>query len=189
MRMIMAAVLAGLVWLGPSAALARQVKIVVTGDSNIDGKGVSTSEAYPAQLERALRARGLDVSVLNTGRNGDVTAGLMRRLDSAVPQGTDLVIFSIGINDLTRGEPLDYVREMNGKIRDTLKARAMDVMLFGPNQPLKNFQDGIAEDPDFHVEKVNRPSQFHLNARGYAHVVQRTLPVIMPVVKKLAARK
>ncbi len=189
MRLIMAAVLAGLVWCGPSAALARQVRIVVTGDSNIEGKGVSTSEAYPAQLERALRAKGLDVAVLNTGRNGDVTAGLMRRLDSAVPQGTDLVIVSIGINDLTRGETREYVREMNGKIRDTLKARGMEVMLFGANQPLKSFQDGIAEDPDFHVEKVRRPSQFHLNPQGYAHVVQRTLPVIMPVVKKLAARK
>ncbi|MDB5643050.1 MAG: arylesterase [Hyphomicrobiales bacterium] len=189
MRGPIAALVAALIWFGPSAALARQVRIVVTGDSNIEGKGVSLSDAYPAQLERALRAKGLDVTVLNTGRNGDVTAGLMRRLDSAVPQGTDLVIFTIGINDLTRGEPLEYVREMNGKIRDTLKARGMEVMLFGPNQPLKNFQDGISEDPDFHVEKVNRPSQFHLNAQGYAHVVKRTLPIIMPVVKKLAARK
>lgn len=33
MRVIMAAVLAALVWFGPSAAFARQVRIVVTGDA------------------------------------------------------------------------------------------------------------------------------------------------------------
>jgi acyl-CoA thioesterase-1 len=185
----MAALAVALVWFDPSAALARQVRIVVTGDSNIEGKGVSPSDAYPAQLERALQARELDVKVLNTGRNGDVTVGLMRRLDTAVPSGTDLVIFSIGINDITRGVPLDQVRDMNVQIRDTLKARGMEVMMFGPNQLLKNFQDGIADDIDFHVEKVKRPSQFHLNAEGYAHVVKRTLPVILPIVKKLSSGK
>jgi hypothetical protein len=54
-------------WLAGLLALAAllswssaraEVRIVCIGDSNIAGKGVSSSEAYPAQLERALRARG-----------------------------------------------------------------------------------------------------------------------------------
>ncbi len=51
-------------------AFAAPTGIVVIGDSNIAGKGVSSSEAYPAKLERALRAKGYDVRVTNAGVNG-----------------------------------------------------------------------------------------------------------------------
>jgi lysophospholipase L1-like esterase len=53
----------------PQAVLAEMIQIVAVGDSNIAGKGVSSSENYPAKLERALRARGYDVHVANAGIN------------------------------------------------------------------------------------------------------------------------
>jgi hypothetical protein len=81
-------------------ALARQLHIVVLGDNNIRGKGVALHDAYPAQLERALRARGVDVTVSNAGRDSDTTTGVMARLDSSVPTGTDVAIISVGVNDV-----------------------------------------------------------------------------------------
>ncbi len=78
-KMFLAAALAALAPSSP--ALARQLHVVVLGDNNIRGKGVSLHDAYPAQLERALRARGVDVTVANSGRDGDTTTGVMARLD------------------------------------------------------------------------------------------------------------
>jgi acyl-CoA thioesterase-1 len=35
-----------------------------------------------------LRAKGINVEVVNAGINGDTTEGMLDRLDSAVPSGT-----------------------------------------------------------------------------------------------------
>lgn len=169
-----------------STAMA-QVRIVALGDSNIDGKGVSRSQAYPAQLEAALRARGLDVSVTNAGINGNKTDDVLRRIDSAVPEGTQLVILSVGINDLMGGVPREQMAANFKEIIRRLKARGMQVLAFGPGQRLGAFQGSIEGRADLHVEAPGGPrNQYHLNAAGYAHVVSRTLPTILPVVKKLS---
>jgi hypothetical protein len=48
-----------------TATALAEVRIVALGDRGIRGKGVSESQAYPAQLEAALRARGHQVTVTN----------------------------------------------------------------------------------------------------------------------------
>jgi acyl-CoA thioesterase-1 len=84
-------------------AHAESILITAIGDSNIAGKGVSSSDAYPAKLERALRAKGYDVRVLNNGITGDTTKGVLSRLSSAAPKGTQVAIVWVGINDLRAG--------------------------------------------------------------------------------------
>jgi acyl-CoA thioesterase I len=47
-----------------------------------------------------LRARGSQVHVTNAGINGETTAAELARVDSAVPEGTRIVILTIsGFND------------------------------------------------------------------------------------------
>jgi acyl-CoA thioesterase I len=75
-----------------TAPALAEVRIVALGDSGIRGKGVPENQAYPAQLEVALRARGHQVTVTNQGVNGDTTTGVLARLDSAVPPGTNIVV-------------------------------------------------------------------------------------------------
>ena len=60
-----------------SAASVAQAQIVVIGDSNVAGKGVASSDNYPAKLERALRAKGYKGTVTNAGINGDTTQGVI----------------------------------------------------------------------------------------------------------------
>src|SRR5262249_40105746 len=104
-----AAVLAGLMLLGfgSPAGPAAPATVVAIGASNTYGAGrrgggVGTSEAFPAQLERMLKARGYDVRVINAGVPGDTTAGMLARLDSAVPEGARVVIIQPGGNDARR---------------------------------------------------------------------------------------
>ena len=85
-------------------AAERPVKIVALGDSLTAGYGLAASEAFPAKLEKALRARGLAVEVANAGVSGDTTSGGLARLDWAVPDGTDAVIVELGANDMLQGK-------------------------------------------------------------------------------------
>src|ERR1700720_4489667 len=96
------ALLGGLA-LAPASADAATV--VALGASNTYGKGVARNQAYPAQLETILRARGANVHVVNAGINGDTTEGMLRRLDRAVPNGVSAVILQPGGNDRRKLSP------------------------------------------------------------------------------------
>src|SRR5437764_1714063 len=69
-----------------------RAQIVAIGASNVAGKGVSSSDAWPAQLEGMLAAKRRNVHVTNAGISGDTNTGMLARLDSAVPAGTKIVL-------------------------------------------------------------------------------------------------
>ena len=74
-------------------------QIVALGHSAVRGH-VAESEMWPEVLESMLRARGRDVHVINAGMNGETTAQGLARLDSAIPNGTKIVILTYnGFND------------------------------------------------------------------------------------------
>jgi len=168
-----------------TAPALAEVRIVALGDSGIRGKGLPESQAYPAQLEAALRARGHQVTVANQGVNGDTTAGVLARLDSAVPPGTNIVILKIGINDLVnRHVSPDTIVANKRTIVERLRAKGAEVYL------LENMQEGIASRADLHVEssRVPNSTNWHLTPAGYAIVVRRTLPAIEALVRKVEKR-
>jgi acyl-CoA thioesterase I len=94
------AIVAALALAASSSTARAETRIVALGASNTAGYGVSRDQAYPAQLEAMLRARGKDVRVVNAGVSGDTSAGMLGRLDSAVPDGTRVVILDPGNNDI-----------------------------------------------------------------------------------------
>jgi acyl-CoA thioesterase-1 len=127
------------------AASAEAATVVALGASNTYGKGVERDQAYPAQLEAMLRARGLSVNVVNAGINGDTTEGMLSRLDDAVPNGTRVVILQPGGNDLRKGRA-----DRTAEIQSRLRARGIRVVMLGnsmfrglPHQP-----DGVHLTPD-----------------------------------------
>ena len=71
--------LAVLAMLAVGVASAEAATIVALGASNTYGKGVARNQAYPAQLEAILRAKGSNVRVVNAGINGDTTEGMLGR--------------------------------------------------------------------------------------------------------------
>jgi len=154
-------------------AQAAPVQIAAIGDSNIAGKGVPSSDAYPAKLERALKAKGYDVVVLNNGITGDTTKSLLARLDSAAPQGTQIAIVWIGINDLRVGVPAAAVEADRQAIASRLRARGMQVLLLGP-------RTGLRDDPRF----LLGDAQGHLNPAGYDQIVARTLSQVAALVNR-----
>lgn len=126
--------------------------VVALGASNTYGKGVARNQAFPAQLEAILRAKGLNCRVVNAGINGDTTAGMLGRMDRAVPNGTSAVILQPGGNDGRKGSP-DRTAEIQGR----LSARGIPVIML-PNSVLK----GLPHQPDGQ----------HLTPEGYRMVAE-----------------
>lgn len=111
---------------------AAPLNIVAIGASNTSGWGVGSDNAYPARLQALLRQRGIDAHVTNAGQLGDVTAGMLSRLDSAVPKGTDIVILQPGANDL-RFFGTKEARAANiAAMEKRLRARGIRVILYDP---------------------------------------------------------
>lgn len=117
---------------------AQAATIVALGASNTYGKGVSRGQAYPAQLEALLRARGLNARVINAGINGDTTGGMLARLNGAVPKGTSVVILQPGGNDRRKMAP-----DQTSEIETRLAAIGVKVILL-PNGMLH----GLPHQPD-----------------------------------------
>ena len=128
-----------------SAPAAAATTIVALGASNTYGKGVARSQAYPAQLEAMLRAKGANVRVVNAGINGDTTEGMLQRLDRSVPNGTSAVILQPGGNDRRKGSP-----DRTSEIQSRLKARGIPVIMIanGTFRGLPHQPDGQHLTPD-----------------------------------------
>jgi len=186
-------------------AAERIVNIVAFGDSLTAGYGLAANEAFPAQLQRALIAKGLAVNVVNAGVSGDTTAGGLARLDWSVPDGTDAVILELGANDALRGFDPAITRKALDTMLRRLQERKISVLLCGmvapPNMGAEYgrafnaiypdlaaqtgailypfFLTGVAADP-----KLNQRDGLHPTAAGVAVIVDR----ILPQVEELIAR-
>jgi acyl-CoA thioesterase I len=111
---------------------AAVLNIVAIGASNTSGFGVGPEAAYPAQLAVLLRKKGIAAKVTNAGVNGDTTAGMLRRLDSAVPRGTNLVVLQPGGNDLRFGFSKEQRAANVAAMVKRLRARNIRVIVYDP---------------------------------------------------------
>ena len=107
------------------------MRIVALGDSLTSGVGLPASAAFPARLEKALKAKGLAVEIANAGVSGDTASGGLARLDWAVPAGTDAVIVELGANDMLRGVDPKVTRKALEEIVRRLSERRLPVLLAG----------------------------------------------------------
>jgi acyl-CoA thioesterase I len=136
--------------------------IVALGASNTYGKGVARNQAYPAQLEAILRAKGSKIRVVNAGINGDTTEGMLRRMDRVVPKGTTAVILQPGGNDRRKGSP-----DRTSDIQSRLSARGIPVILI-PNSMFH----GLPHQPD----------RMHLTPEGYHMLAEAVASEVAGVV-------
>src|SRR5262245_11034658 len=60
--------------MGAAHPAERTIRIVALGDSLTAGYQLPAEDAFPVQLERALRAKGLSVEVANAGVSGDTSS-------------------------------------------------------------------------------------------------------------------
>jgi acyl-CoA thioesterase-1 len=156
------------------AASADAATVVALGASNTFGKGVARNQAYPAQLEAILRAKGANVRVVNAGINGDTTEGMLQRLDRAVPNGTSAVILQPGGNDRRKGSP-----DRTSEIQSRLSARGIPVIMIAERhaQGLPHQPDGQHLTPE---ATTCSPSRLRPKSRGHRPLAHGRLPGYCP---------
>lgn len=188
---------------------AAPLRIVVFGDSLVAGFQLKASDAFPAQLEKALKARGQAVDIINAGVSGDTTAAGLQRLEWAVPAGTDAVILELGANDALRGLDPGRAKTNLDKIMTKVKAGGAQILLAGMVAP-RNLGAGYSEAFNgmyaelakkhdavlypFFLDGValnaglNLGDGIHPNAQGVAEIVKRIMPAVDELIARTRAR-
>lgn len=147
-----------------AAVPAAATTVVALGASNTYGKGVGRGEAYPAQLQALLAARGVSVRVVNAGINGDTVVGMAARLDRALTADTRVVIFQPGGNDARRNVSAADTATATAQIRARLEARNIRLVTM-PNSMLRP-----------HPHQADGQ---HLTPEGYRGLAAAILPEVM----------
>lgn len=114
--------------------MGREIAVLAIGDSLLTGYGLEEGESYPTKLEAALRARGINARIANAGVSGDTTAGGLQRLEFALDNQSrppELVIISLGGNDMLRGLSPDQTRANLDAMLSILRERKIPVLLLG----------------------------------------------------------
>ena len=188
-------------------ARSATLNLVGFGDSLMAGYQLPPEDAFPARLEKALRAKGHDVTIANAGVSGDTTSGGLARIDWSVPDGTRGVILELGANDALRGIAPEESRKNLIAMIEKLKSRGIPVLLVGmlapPNMgddyagrfnPIYPelakaygtelypfFLDGVVENAKLKIEDGMYP-----NGEGIGVMVERFLPVAERFVQSLS---
>jgi acyl-CoA thioesterase-1 len=194
----------------PAAPQGKLVRIVALGDSLLAGYGLRSEEAYPLRLQAALRRRGVNAQVVNAGVSGDTTQDGLERLEftlsgqNGAGGAPDLVMISLGGNDMLRGTPVARTRANMDAILKALAARHIKVVVLGmlaaPNMGPEYKRDFDAIFPDmakkhgailvpfflkpvFDKPELQLPDHIHPTAKGVEAMVGATLDVVLGAVK------
>jgi acyl-CoA thioesterase-1 len=187
-------------------AAAAPLRILALGDSLTAGYGLPDDQSFPVQLEKALKARGHDVKVINAGVSGDTTAGGLARLDWALADKPDFAIVELGANDGLRGLEPEQTHANLDAIVARLQQAGVPVLLAGMVAPpnlgreyqeqfaaayvrvlqkhpvtfYPFFLDGVAAQAG-----LNQQDGLHPTAQGVRVIVEHILP---SVERMLASR-
>lgn len=182
-----------------SAARAETISLVGFGDSLMAGYQLPPQDAFPARLEKALKEKGLDVTIANAGVSGDTSSGGLARIDWSVPDGTKGVILELGANDALRGIPPEETRKNIEAMITRLKDRGIPVLLAGMMAPPNMgadyaarfnpifpelakkyglelypfFLDGVVTEAKLKLE-----DGMHPNGDGVGVMVEKALPIV-----------
>ena len=182
-----------------SAARAETISLVGFGDSLMAGYQLPPQDAFPARLEKALKEKGLDVTIANAGVSGDTSSGGLARIDWSVPDGTKGVILELGANDALRGIPPEATRKNIEAMITRLKDRGIAVLLAGMMAPPNMgadyaarfnpifpelaekyglelypfFLDGVVTETKLKLE-----DGMHPNGDGVGVMVEKALPIV-----------
>ena len=193
-----------------AAGPAETINIVAFGDSGVLGSGqrrtpggVPAAEAYPAKLERALRARGWDVTVSNQGVRGATAHNAVYAVDRSIPPLTKLAIIQFGSNDrnLLFASAGDIAHSLEEIIR-RVRAKGSAVILVrqwppsdaGAFSAVEQSADSLVTwYSDVYDEGKLRPEydsgdHAHLNAAGTDVIVARAVPDVERLLMRVGSR-
>ncbi|MGB2931059.1 MAG: arylesterase [Methyloceanibacter sp.] len=208
--MVAAAALLAASGLHANEAGLRAPVIVAFGDSLTAGYGLAQDQAFPAQLQQALRARGQEVKVVNAGVSGDTAAAGLARLDWSLPDDASAVIIELGANDALQGLDPQTTKATLETIITQVQARGLPMLLAGMEAPRNMGQDYVEAFNAIYVDLAARydlllypffldgvaldngltlDDGLHPNAQGVARIVQGILPKVEELLARVESKE
>lgn len=199
-------------WLGLGAARLEaeppegRVRVFAFGDSQTQGGGVRPEESWPALTEVELRARGMDVEVLNAAFSGYRSAQVLALLETRVlGWSPDILVVDCRVGDSAKRaaapppNPLAPLLFQSRLYRvlwlGVARARGQDLGLPDPTKPQQAL-GADAEGPGNHAEIaalarqwgiglvfVDYPNRSQARSRIDAGAPAEALPPGFPVVR------
>lgn len=108
-----------------------RVTIAAYGDSLVEGWGLNTADALPAQLEAALSRAGKNARVLNFGVAGETAPEGLLRLPEVLEAGPQAAILEFGANDCYQGVPVEEVEKALSDMVHGLLGAGVAVLIAG----------------------------------------------------------
>ena len=110
--------------------------ILVFGDSLSAGYGIAQEAAWPSLLDKRLKEKRLDYSVVNASISGETTSGGRSRLDAALATHKPaVVIIALGANDGLRGLPIATTRDNLTAMAESAQKAKARVLIVGMRIP------------------------------------------------------
>ena len=171
-------------------------KVVLFGDSLMAGYGLPKEHHLSLVLENNLKKDGLNIEIINGSVSGSTSSGGLNRVEWTLSEtNIDLMILSLGANDMLRGISPKETKKNLEKIIKTAQNKNIKVILAGMIAPTshglnykKNFDkiypdlskqynlplipfllEGVALKPE-----LNLSDGMHPNAKGTI-VISKTL--------------
>lgn len=195
----------------PSTAADAPIRILAFGDSLTAGYGLDDmSQAFPAQLEKALRAKGHEVRVIQSGVSGETTTGGLTRIDWSLGEKPDAVIVELGGNDGLRAIDPALTEKNLRAIVARIQQDKLPVLLTGMMAPPNLGRDytdrfnslfaRVAQETGavfypFFLEgvageiRLNQPDRIHPTAEGVGIIVAKILPSVEKLIEQVRARR
>ena len=165
--------------------------IICFGDSLTFGTGAVPGMDYPSQLSKMILK-----PVINAGAPGDTTASALTRLQRDVlSRSPDMVLITLGGNDLKNGVAKDIAFKNLKRIVKSIQGQGARVIIGGLRFPLRDRgfargykdladQTGAVLIPDIFKDIIgNRrlmSDPIHPNGNGYKIMAQRFLEAMPP---------
>jgi acyl-CoA thioesterase-1 len=187
------------------------IRILAFGDSLTAGYGLDDiSQAFPAQLEKALRAKGHDVRVIQSGVSGETTTGGLTRIDWSLAEKPDAVIVELGGNDGLRAIDPALTEKNLRAIVARIQKDGTPVLVAGMMAPPNLGRDytdrfnsmfaRVAKEANaglypFFLEgvagevRLNQPDRIHPTVEGVGIIVEKIMPSVEKLIEQARARR
>ena len=168
-------------------ALPAGSTVIALGDSLTYGYGATPESAYPQHLAELTQWR-----VINAGVNGDTSNDVLARLNGIITQHPDLVLLSVGGNDvLQRVPPATTSQNITDIVIQLKKANIPVVLISQPHFSASALFGKASDNPVYKTiakaeevplyeegwskvlsDESLKSDQIHANAAGYRHFAE-----------------
>ena len=114
---------------------AKQITIMLYGDSLMAGYGLNQNENLSSALSAKFSLKETAVLIINASVSGNTTSNGLARLDWSLGESPNIVILCLGANDMLRGIDPKYIKENLNTMISKINESGSKVILAGMRSP------------------------------------------------------